>query len=295
MVDVYPYTYPESPYDFSAIALHANYIDIMSYGEFDSSTEAGPTQGLGWDENIYQAALNDGVSSSQIIMGLGPYGDYWSYNNSGMDQNAPLGSDSYVSDAQVSQLLQSNSGIDPIWDPEYGSEIFMTDEYVNAGGVWTVNPNGSAVAPTDELSIADESQVLPQVQNLQGLLNYILVRYAVENNQPVPSFLNLAQDGQYGPITTAAVTAFQQDFKVSGDPPGVYGAATQAALRQVISQWNIGEYQYWIDTTQSLSTRLQKVALPDHLAGFAIWREPFESSGFWSTMSSILSITSAGH
>lgn len=291
MVDTYAAFYPASPYNLSAIAPYVDYINIMTYGHFDYTTEAGPDAGLGWMQSVYQSAIAAGVNPSQLIMGFGPYGDYWSFNNSGLDRNAPLGDDGYVSDAQVQQLLASNPNIVPVFDPEYGSEIFMTNEYVNSSGQWTVNPSGNAVAPTETLSTADESQMLPQVQNLQGLLNYILVRYAVDNNQPVPSYLNLAQDGHYGPLTADAVAQFQQDFDVTGATAGTYDAATQAALTQVIQQWNIGEYQYWVDTTQSMQNRVLSVALADKLGGMAVWRLPFETSDFWPTLESIASIS----
>jgi peptidoglycan hydrolase-like protein with peptidoglycan-binding domain len=223
-------------------------------------------------------------------MGFGPYGDYWSFNNSGIDANAPLGNDVYVSDSQVQQLLQANPSIVPVFDPTYQSEIFMTNEYVNSSGQWTVNPNGSAVAPTQTLSTSDQNTYNPQVVNLQGLLNYILVRWAVENNQPVPSYLNLTQDGKYGSLTAQAVTQFQQDFNVAGATPGTYDQATQAALTQVIQQWNIGEYQYWLDTTQSMQNRVQQVAIADQLGGMAVWRVPFETSDFWSTLQSTVTV-----
>jgi spore germination protein YaaH len=290
MVDTYAAFYPHSPYNLAAIAPYVNYINIMTYGEYDFTTEAGPNSSLGWMSSVYQTAIGDGVNPSQIIMGFGPYGDYWSFNNSGLDENAPLGSDAYVSDAQVQQLLASNPSIVPVWDPAYQSEVFMTDEYVNANGNWTVNPNGQAVAPTDVLSTADEATFMPQVQNLQGLLNYILLRYAVDNQQAVPSFLNLAQDGHYGPLTAEAVTQFQQDFDVTGATAGVYDAATQAALQRVIQQWNLGEYQYWVSTTQSMQNLVQDVAAADNLAGMAVWRLPFETNDFWQTLEATTSI-----
>ncbi len=295
MVDVYPYSYPKSPFNFQAIAASVNYINIMSYGEFDSFTEAGPNQGLGWDYYMYQAAIADGVSPSQLIMGLGPYGDYWSFNNYGLDSHAPLGNDSYVSDAQVAQLLSSNPNIVPIWDPAYGSEVFMTNKYVGTNGQWTTNPNGTAVAPNRVLSTADQSQTLGQVQNLQGLLNYILLRYAVEHHQQVPTYLNLAQDGKYSAATAKAVAQFQRDFNVTGDPAGVYGANTEAALKQVIHLWNIGEYQYWVGDTQALQNRITKVAVPDKLGGVAIWRTPFETSRYWSMLGKTVQVAPSGN
>lgn len=294
MVDTYSAFYPVTIFNLSALAPYVDYINVMSYGHHDSYTEAGADASLPWMQGVYQNALLQGVQPSQLIMGFGPYGDYWSFNNSGLDKNAPLGDDSYVSDAQVQQLLQANPNIQPIWDPTLQSEVFMTNQYVNSSGQWTVNTSGQAVAPTNTFSTSDEATYKPQVQNLQGLLNYILLRYAVENNQPVPSYLNLVQDGHYGPITAEAVTQFQQDFQVSGATPGVYDAATQTALTQVIQQWNLGEYQYWVDTTQSMQNRVQQVALNMQLGGMSVWRLPFETSDFWSTLESTTPVAHAG-
>ncbi len=292
MVDTYSAFYPGTVFNIAAIAPYVDYINIMSYGHYDNYTEAGPDASLPWMLSVYQTAIQDGVNPQQIIMGFGPYGDYWSYNNSGLDKSAPLGNDSYVSDAQVSQLLQSNPNIQPVWDPVYQSEIFMTNEYVNNNGQWTVNSNGSAVAPNHVFTPASASTFKPEVQNLQGLLNYILVRYADENNQPAPDWL--AQDGLYGPATQAAVAQFQQDFHVTGDTTGNYGPNTQAALTQVIKQWNMGEYQYWLDNTQSMQNRVQQVAVANHLAGMSIWRAPFETPDFWTTLESTVTVAKPG-
>ena len=293
MVDTYAAFYPSSPFNLAAIAPYVDYINIMSYGHYDNFTQAGPDASLPWMQSVYQTAIQEGVNPQQIIMGFGPYGDYWSYNNQGLDKGAPLGNDSYVSDAQVSQLLQSNPTIQTVWDPVYQSEIFMTNEYVNSKGQWTVNPNGSAVAPNTTFTPAAASTFKPEVQNLQGLLNYILVRYADQNNQPAPNWL--AQDGHYGPATQAAVAQFQQDFNVTGDPSGTYGPNTQKALTQVIQQWNIGEYQYWLDNTQSMQNRVQQVAVANHLAGMAIWRAPFETPDFWTTLESTVTVAKPGN
>ena len=293
MVDVYPFSYPHSPFNFAAIAPYVTAINIMSYGAHDSVTEAGPNQGLSWDLSIYRAALADGVPSNKIVMGLGPYGDYWSFNNAGLDNKATLGQDSYVSDVQAAALLQHNPNIVPVFDSTTGSELFMTNQYLNTKGQWTVNPQGSAQAPTQHLSIAgNHGQYNSQVQNLQGLLNYILVRYAEEHNNTPPHYLN--QTGIYNQATANAVSEFQQDFNVSGATPGVYDMPTRQILSQVIRQWNLGEYQYWIGSTQSLQNRIQSVAVADHLAGVAIWRVPFETSRYWSMLESTVSINPSG-
>lgn len=296
MVDVYPYSYPKSPFNFQAIAPYVNEINIMSYGEFDSFTQAGPNQGLSWVRSIYNAALADGVPPAQIVMGMGPYGDYWAFNNSGIDKNIMLGNDSYVSDNAAATLLQDNPNIVPVWDPLAGSEIFMTNEYLNANGQWTVNPHASAVAPTQRLSMAaNQSSFNPQVQNLQGLLNYILVRYAVQHAQSVPGYLSLNQNGRYGQTTANAVTQFQQDFSVTSAIPGVYDAATKRALQTVINQWKLGAYQYWMGSTKSLINEVQSVAVADHLGGISIWRAPFETEHYWSSLTNTVTISPAGN
>jgi peptidoglycan hydrolase-like protein with peptidoglycan-binding domain len=118
------------------------------------------------------------------------------------------------------------------------------------------------------------------------------MRYAVENNQPIPPFLT--QSGHYDAATQNAVTQFQEDFAVVGATPKIYGQTTRAALENLIQQWNIGEYQYWMGTTQSLQNRIQQVALPDHLAGVAIWRAPFETNGYWSMLTGTAPVNPTG-
>ncbi len=287
MVDVYASSYPNTVFNYTAIAPYVDYINIMDYPYHNASTDAGATSPVGWAASVVQNAIDGGLSPSQIILGVAPYGHYWTFNNT----NGIVGNGD-VYDTQAASLLASNPSIVPVWDPAFQSEVFMTNEYLNNNGQWTVNPNGQAVAPTSQLSTADVSQTLPQVKNLQGLLNYILLRYAVENNQPTPTYL--IQDGYYGSYTAAAVQQFQQDFNVSGATPGVYDAATQAALNQVIQQWNIGQYQYWIDTTQSIQNRIQQVALAYNLAGIAPWRLPFETPDYWQAIESTVTVSHLG-
>jgi len=287
MVDVYASGYPNTIFNYAAIAPYVDYLNIMDYPDYSSATDAGPTSPLPWDISVVQNAINSGLNPSQIILGVAPYGHYWTFNN----VNGIVG-DGDVYDTQAATLLQNNPNIVPIWDPYFQSEVFMTNEYLD-NGAWTINPNGQAVAPTSELSPANVSQSLPQVKNLQGLLNYVLLRYAVENNQSTPQYLT--QDGMYGPDTEAAVTLFQQDFNVTGDIAGVYGQNTETELNQVIQQWNIGEYQYWVDTTQSIQNRIQQVALTYHLAGIVPWRLPFETSDYWPTIESSVAISHMGN
>lgn len=82
---------------------------------------------------------------------------------------------------------------------------------------------------------------------------------------------------------------FQQDFHVKDAQSGIYDAQTAQVLAQVISQYHIGETQWWDQTSRSFADLL-KLALQDHLAGVASWRLPFETTNYWSTLTSLTSI-----
>ncbi len=293
MINVYASSYPNTMFNYDALAQYADYINIMDYPYHNWSTGAGSTSPLWWAQQVIQNAISGGLNPSQIVLGLAPYGHYWQYNNASGITPGP-GSDVY--DTQAASLLSSNPNIVPVWDSPSGSEVFMTNEYLNSQGQWTVNTSGTAqapVAPTGGYTVqADATKSLNPVKNLQGLLNYILLRYADENNQPPPTFLS--QDGRYGPETSGAVALFQQDFNVTGDPSGTYGPNTEAALKQVIQQWNLGQYQYWVDTTQSEQERIQKVALAYGLAGVDPWRVPFETPDYWTMLGQTTSVTHLG-
>lgn len=270
MVDVYPAPYPYTIYNYSAIAPYVDYINIMDYPENSAyGGEAGPTSGFPYVQNAVQAALGAGLAPSQIILGVAPYGHEWTFTN----QNGIQGQGD-VSERAAAALLANTPSIVPVWDPVQKEEVFMAGP--------------PAVAPTGTFSTANENTYSPQVANLQGLLNYILLRYAVTNNQSPPALL--AQDGYFGPMTSSAVQLFQQDFNVQGATPGVYDQATQTALTAVINQWQIGQNQYWIDTARSFKDRLQ-YAIQEGLAGVAPWRLPFETPDYWTMLSQYATVT----
>lgn len=272
MVAVYPSPYPNTIYNYSAIAPYVDWINIMTYPEHNSSTWPGPTSGYPWLQNLVSQALATGVNPQQLIMGVAPYGHYWVVNNQGI--NAGLSNPpGYQPNRSVQAFIQSND-ITPIWDP-VEKEITFTSGPLD-------------VAPTQSLSTANEGTYDPQVQNLQDLLNYILLRYAVTNGQAPPAML--ATDGYYGPDTENAVAAFQQDFNVTGDQAGVYGSATQAALQQVIANWQIGQDMWWDETSRSFKDRLA-LAIQEGLGGVASWRMPFETQGYWTALATETTVT----
>lgn len=291
MVNVDASSYPNTMYNYDVLAKYADYINIMDYPYHNYSTGAGSTSPLLWTQQVIQNAISGGLNPSQIIMGLAPYGHYWRYDNtSGMIGEGD------VYDTQAARLLSANPNIVPVWDSSSGSEIFMTNQYLNGQGQWVVNTNATAQAPVPPSGgysvTADGTKSLKPIKNLQGLLNYILLRYADENHQSPPTFL--AQDGVYGAETSGAVSLFQKDFNVTGDPSGTYGPNTEAALKQVIKQWNLGQYQYWLDTTKSEQERIQQVALADGVAGVDPWRVPFETPSYWTMLNQTTSVTHLG-
>lgn len=261
MVAVYPTSYPATIYNFAALAPYVDYINLMAYPQHNSSTYAGPTAGFPWVHNIVTEALATGVSAQKFILGVAPYGHYWTFNNtSGMVGQG------YISNRGVKTLVSSD-GLTPVWDPVEKEIVFTA--------------GAPATAPPAPLSTANGSSYSPAVQNLQGLLNYILLRYAVENGQaPLPL---LWTDGYYGSVTASDLALFQQDFNVPASSPGVYDAATAQALANVIATWHIGQDQYWDETSRSFADRLQ-LAAQYGLAGVASWRMPFETPGYWTAL-----------
>ncbi len=265
MVAVYPTPYPNTIYNYSAIAPYVDWINIMAYPEHNSGTWPGPTAGYPWVQSFVSQALATGVNPQQFILGVAPYGHYWVLNNQGL--NAGLSNPpGYQTNRGIQAFLKTNN-ITPLWDPVEKEIVFTS--------------GAAAVAPTETLSVSNYSTYNPQVQNLQGLLNYILLRYALQSNQPPRPLL--WTDGYYGTATESAVQAFQQDFNVTGDPIGTYGPATQAALTQVISNWNIGQDQWWDETSRSFKDRLN-LAIQSGMGGVASWRMPFESQGYWNAL-----------
>lgn len=265
MVAVYPSPYPNTIYNYAAIAPYVDWINIMTYPEHNSGTWPGPTAGYPWVQGYVKQALATGVNPQQFILGVAPYGHYWVLNNQGINQGLsnPPG---YQTNRGIQAFLKANN-ITPLWDPVEKEIVFTS--------------GAAAVAPTESLSVANYTKFDPQVQNLQGLLNYILLRYALQNNQTPRPLLWI--NGHFGDATASAVQAFQQDFNVTGDPSGTYGPATQAALTQVIANWNIGQDQWWDETSRSFKDRLN-LAIQSGMGGVASWRMPFESQGYWNAL-----------
>jgi spore germination protein YaaH len=81
------------------------------------------------------------------------------------------------------------------------------------------------------------------------------------------------------------VAAFQADYGVPTTTPGVYDAATQAALQTVIGpgQLNLGDTESW-DENSPAAGSLLNLAGTYGLAGVSIWRLGYQTRNFWTTL-----------
>ncbi len=289
MVAVYPSSYPNTIYDYPALAASANYLDVMAYPEHNTGYPTGqnpypgPTAGYPWVSYWLQQDLATGVNPHQLILGLAPYGHGWTYTSSGY-VCSPSGAvypecQSYISN-YTAQALISADGITPTWDPWQKEEVF------------TAGP--PAVAPSGTLSSATTSTgPSTAVESLQNLLDYVLIRYAVESGQSEPPLL--FTDGYYNQATQSAVALFQQDVNmaVPSTDAGVYNAATASALSTLISESHMGATVYWTDTGRSTRDRVS-LSAADHLGGIAMWRLGFETENYWLGFESVGSAIKPG-
>lgn len=264
MIATYASSYPSTIYNYTALAPYVDWINIMDYPEHNSSTPAGPTQGFPWVQSIVQNALATGLNPSKIILGTAPYGHFWTYTNSGVTGHT------YQSNRQIQQYLASTPSITPIWDPVEKALVFTT-------GSLAQTPPASLSPGANNAAVA----------NLQAILNIVLLRYALAHNITPPGIIWAA--GDYGSYTQSMVALFQKEFNVSNATSGVYGPSTAAALSQAISQYHVGQTQWWDESSRSMGD-LIKYTLQQHLAGIAAWRLPFETSGYWSQITSLTSV-----
>ncbi|WP_428911893.1 LysM peptidoglycan-binding domain-containing protein [Niallia sp. Krafla_26] len=94
-------------YDYNNLAKYADYLMIMSYDESYPGGQAGPVASVPWVERSIQYAVNQGVPTDKIVMGISHFGRYWiegqSYGGFG------------ISNWQVEELVEKYNG-EIIWD-----------------------------------------------------------------------------------------------------------------------------------------------------------------------------------
>jgi LysM repeat protein/D-Tyr-tRNAtyr deacylase len=89
-------------YDYTNLAKYADYLMIMSYDESYPGGEAGPVASADWVERSIQYAVDQGVPTEKIVMGVAHYGRYWiegaSYGGFG------------ISNSQIEKLIETYNG-----------------------------------------------------------------------------------------------------------------------------------------------------------------------------------------
>ncbi len=256
---------PNSAYAYSQLARAATYLDLLAYPEYSPSNPSltapnpGPTAGYPWVSQSVQSALATGIRPSQLLLGVSPYGQSWTYTNRGFQGGA------IIPDRVIQQSLAHQPGA-AVWDPVQ-REIQIT----------TGLP---AMAPPAPLAL-NPNQFNPAVQNLQFLLNAVLERFQLSHQLAPPA--PLATDGGYGPDTAAAVSAFQTDYGLTPTTPGVYGPVTAATLERAITTLGVGETLSW-DETSKASASLITMAESHGLGGFSLWRLGYQSPSWWTVI-----------
>ncbi|MCL8208206.1 MAG: peptidoglycan-binding protein [Actinomycetia bacterium] len=258
-VDVLPP--PNAAYDLPALAAAADYVDLLAYPEYTTATPSavapnpGPTAGAPWVARALQAALA-GVPASHLLLGISPYGQSWTYTNAGFQGGTAI----------PDRTIAANLAAVPaptVWDPVQQEAVIST------GPTPVVPP--APLAPNPGV-------FSPAVQHLQFLLNQVLLRYAVDHGLPPPA--PLATDGGYGPLTAAAVAAFQQDYGLAAATPGVYDASTAARLQSVVDADGIGDTVTWDENTRAAAVLLG-LAADAHVGGMSLWRLGYQAPDFW--------------
>lgn len=125
-------------YDYNALSLNSDYLMIMAYDEnWDGDTSNGPVAGLPWVEKSIQYALNQGVASDKIVLGIPFYGRIW--KTDGPTSNGTKVNGTGVSHKLINDIIQAYNGkVD--YDtteqcPKVTFTIKATDPTTKVGGV----------------------------------------------------------------------------------------------------------------------------------------------------------------
>lgn len=282
VVDVYPdwapYTsvsgqpvpaYVDTEYDYHFLT-QVGYIVVMAY---PMSWDPGPLSSLNKDQAIMNYILH-GVNNTgpvanpdHVFFGVPGYAREWL----GVSGYGSLPSTTVP---EITSTLQQQ-GITPQYNATYGE---TTAQYTVPFQV----PAAPLQAGATGTSVVE----------LQYALNILLANPsaydASSSAAPRPSTFPLTLDGDYGTSTTQAVYAFQLDWNVQGDNPGVYGANTQSKLNwiatntQAFAKGGIPAVTWYEDAQGNLAHA--RAIQQNGLAGIALWSMGEADPNYYSTL-----------
>lgn len=116
----------DGPYDFREIARHADFISLMTYGQFGRGTPPGPVAGKAWVEQSIRYALQF-VPREKLSLGLG----FWAYRWCGQEIT-------YSGYAEV-EAIRTRSSAALKWHKEHRSPWFESDVDGCRTTVWLEN------------------------------------------------------------------------------------------------------------------------------------------------------------
>jgi spore germination protein YaaH len=125
-------------YDYKTLSLNSDYLMIMAYDEnWDGDLSNGPVAGLPWVEKSIQYALNQGISSNKLVLGIPFFGRVWKMDGpttKGINVNG-----TGVSHILIDNIIQMYDGIvefDEIQQtPKVTFTIKSTDPTSTVGGI----------------------------------------------------------------------------------------------------------------------------------------------------------------
>ncbi len=122
---------PWSPwFDYRALGQSADRLVIMTYDEHNPRTAPGAVASYDWTESTIRYALNQGVPSSRILLGVPAYG--WDWSSAG-------GKAKYTSYPMVLSIQQQYRA-KPVWDSlSQSPHLSYTDETGANHNVWYEN------------------------------------------------------------------------------------------------------------------------------------------------------------
>ena len=262
--------YLDSVYNYSVLSQLSNYMVIMGYS---MAFNPGPIASLTHDTGIINYLLHGAngtggpiANLNHVLLGIPGYGQVW-------QGTTGFGTAQSMTISQITSML---------------NKLHATSTYDPHAGENFAHYRIPFTAPAATIQ---NGATGPNVVALQYGLSKVLAdpkKFGASNTNGKPPALPLTLDGIYGNETQAAVTAFQTDFGIAGDPSGVYGPATRSQLAHLSSHDASGfspgvPATVWFDNAQAdLAHAL--LAQSNGLAGVSLWAMGEADPKYFSTL-----------